>query len=774
MNDSIKILLEVVDKATPELQKFQQNLAKTGVSISQFSSLVQTLVAGALVGSFVALVRNSLAAADAMGDMADRAGVSVQSFSALAYVAKFADLTAEQLEGSLVKLSRTIAESVDPTSKSAIAFDYLGGSVKNADGSLRKADEVLLDLADAISKMPDGVNKVDTAIQLFGKSGAALVPLLNMGKEEIIALTEEATRLGVVVSEDVRQQAAGFNDMMDRMGAAAEGASLTVATEMLPTLNALTNEIFKSVQTEGAVKQWAEAIGFAFKWVTRIVGGFITAVELSATAVGRVMKYVAILTSEGLGAANKYWKSSSKLLDDIIQRGADFQNAIDAGAKGTVNERAALNQKLVTLQEEIKTQQDAQQAAEQAAKARDRLFTQTMRQLEEEKAGVNDMTALQKIQYQTTEGSLKALLPEQKRQLELLAKRVDLERTTTLANQENFKAQIAAMTAHRAANSVLLDSWDALKRVQSMGTRAAEVMQQFVEPIIKVRGEIEQLNDDLAVANIAGNGKQAEQIGIMLDAKKKQLEAMVAAVESGEVVRTARMISDVRVEIEVWNSLVQKTRDGFSDLVTQTELVQKWLAQGKISTEEFNAAIRQIDESKFNLIKQSLSDIDMKATKFASTLQTTFGDAFYNIMQGNFKDIGTSFKQMLDKMVAEALAARLAYALFGDFTRTGQVSGSGGGLLTSLAGAMFGFRENGGPVSAGQPYIVGEKRPELFVPRTSGTILPDTSALAMAGGNSVQLSITAMDSQDVIRALDKIKRPLADMVNSTGRAYNMK
>lgn len=774
MSDSVKILLEVVDKATPELQKFQQNLNKTGVSISQFSSLVQTLVAGALVGSFMALVRNSLAAADAMGDMADRAGVSVQSFSALAYVAKFADLTAEQLEGSLVKLSRTIAESVDPTSKSAIAFEYLGVSVKNADGSLRKADEVLLDLAAAISKMPDGVNKVDTAIQLFGKSGAALVPLLNMGKEEIIALTEEATRLGVVVSEDVRQQAAGFNDAMDRMGAAAEGASLTVATEMLPTLNALTNEIFKSVQTEGAVKQWAEAIGFAFKWVTRIVGGFITAVELSATAVGRAMKYVAILTSEGLGAANKYWESSSKLLDDIIQRGADFQNAIDAGAKGTVSERAALNQKLKSLQEEIKKRQEEQKAAEQAAEARDRLFMQTMRQLEEEKAGVNDMTALQKIQYQTTEGSLKTLLPEQKRQLEILAKKVDLERTSTLANQENFKATIAGTEAIRLMKSSVIDAWDSGNRLMLLGTRVHEAMNQFVEPVIKVREEIEQLNTELAVAKIAGNGKQAEQIGIMLDAKKKQLEVMKAAIDSGEALDTARLIARTRVETEAWNSLVQKTRDGWSDLVTQTELVQKWLAAGKISQDEFNAAIRQIDESKFNLIKQSLSDIDKKATEFASTLQTTFGDVFYNIMQGNFKDIGTMFKQMLDKMVAEALAARLAYALFGDFSRTGRVSGSGGGLLTSLAGAMFGFRENGGPVSAGQPYIVGEKRPELFIPNRSGTILPDTSALAMAGGNSVQLSITAMDSQDVIRALDKIKRPLADMVNSTNRSYNMK
>jgi tape measure domain-containing protein len=50
---------------------------------------------------------------------------------------------------------------------------------------------------------------------------------------------------------------------------------------------------------------------------------------------------------------------------------------------------------------------------------------------------------------------------------------------------------------------------------------------------------------------------------------------------------------------------------------------------------------------------------------------------------------------------------------------------SQGGLGFDLFGAIGGlFRAKGGPVKKGQPYIVGEKRPELFVPDQSGKIIP--------------------------------------------------
>lgn len=74
-------------------------------------------------------------------------------------------------------------------------------------------------------------------------------------------------------------------------------------------------------------------------------------------------------------------------------------------------------------------------------------------------------------------------------------------------------------------------------------------------------------------------------------------------------------------------------------------------------------------------------------------------------------------------------------ALF-NFASTAFGGGTGGSKST---GNILG-RASGGPVNAGQPYIVGEKRPELFVPRVSGTIVPN---LAGIGGQAVNLTVNA-------------------------------
>ena len=58
-------------------------------------------------------------------------------------------------------------------------------------------------------------------------------------------------------------------------------------------------------------------------------------------------------------------------------------------------------------------------------------------------------------------------------------------------------------------------------------------------------------------------------------------------------------------------------------------------------------------------------------------------------------------------------------------------------------GAAFGKRERGGPVIANRPYIVGEKRPELFVPSSNGTIIP-----SVPGGMSDPLSFEKSQNSD--------------------------
>jgi len=84
---------------------------------------------------------------------------------------------------------------------------------------------------------------------------------------------------------------------------------------------------------------------------------------------------------------------------------------------------------------------------------------------------------------------------------------------------------------------------------------------------------------------------------------------------------------------------------------------------------------------------------------------------------------------------APALAANAATASVSSFGAAAIVGIAllVAGLGVGIAAATGAFRERGGPVTAGQPYIVGEKRPELFVPTQSGYIVPSVPAIQSLG-----------------------------------------
>ncbi len=137
--------------------------------------------------------------------------------------------------------------------------------------------------------------------------------------------------------------------------------------------------------------------------------------------------------------------------------------------------------------------------------------------------------------------------------------------------------------------------------------------------------------------------------------------------------------------------------------------------------------------------KGSLDEMDTFAKNAAENIQRNFGDTLFDAMRGNFQGIGDSFVEMLQRMVAEALAADLARAMFGGDEK-GNVTGKGGWLGGALGaiGEWFGFagsRASGGDVLANRAHLVGEREPEWFIPRTAGTIVP-MSNLATAGANA--------------------------------------
>ena len=142
-------------------------------------------------------------------------------------------------------------------------------------------------------------------------------------------------------------------------------------------------------------------------------------------------------------------------------------------------------------------------------------------------------------------------------------------------------------------------------------------------------------------------------------------------------------------------------------------------------------------ESAFNAYKDSAQNAAEQASTYFNTFTRGFEDAIVKFVQTG----KLSFKDLANNIIADFVriqAKQIALGLFG--------GDKGGGLLGSIFGGLTG-RAVGGPVSANTPYIVGERGPELFMPRSAGTIVPNNQ-LGMGGTSNTQVTynIQAVDA----------------------------
>jgi tape measure domain-containing protein len=127
-------------------------------------------------------------------------------------------------------------------------------------------------------------------------------------------------------------------------------------------------------------------------------------------------------------------------------------------------------------------------------------------------------------------------------------------------------------------------------------------------------------------------------------------------------------------------------------------------------------------------MRQIYGDIGM-------TIKSGVVDAIQGAVDGT-KSLGQVANDVLKSIANKVLDVAINFALFGALSGTGK----GGGLL----GGLFKPRAMGGPVSAGSPYMVGERGPELFMPRQGGSIIPN-NALG-GGGTNVVVNVDASGS----------------------------
>jgi hypothetical protein len=188
----------------------------------------------ATVGGLAALVSKTIDAGDAMFDMAQKTGVSVESLAKFKNAATVNGTDIDTVARSLNKLNRGLDETAT-TGKgpAADALKFLGISAADASGKIKSADQVMLEIADKFSRMEDGSKKSALAFDLLGKSGTELIPMLNNGGQAIEGL---ATKMNAAFAEKANQ----YKDRLDELGIKVGGLAAGITVALLPALDAVT------------------------------------------------------------------------------------------------------------------------------------------------------------------------------------------------------------------------------------------------------------------------------------------------------------------------------------------------------------------------------------------------------------------------------------------------------------------------------------------------------------------------------------------------------
>jgi len=205
----------------------------------------------------------------------------------------------------------------------------------------------------------------------------------------------------------------------------------------------------------------------------------------------------------------------------------------------------------------------------------------------------------------------------------------------------------------------------------------------------------------------------------------------------------------------------EAARGGDPALVKNIEASSRQGVEGQkklvTSIYETNRTFNQGWKDAFRTYVDDLSNTAKQAKSYFDILSKGIEDAIVRFVRTG----KLSFKDLANNMIAEFVRMETKAAVAKLFPSS--AGGAGGGLFdvlkgigSNIFGGLFGGRAAGGPVSGGRPYMVGERGPEMFVPGTDGSIIPNSPATANTSNiNYVTYSIQAVDAMSFKQMLSR-------------------
>lgn len=739
----------------------------------------------AAAGAATALVESAGRQAEVLEQTSQKTGIAVTTLQSWTVAMAQSGLGMDSLTRGVKTLSDQIVQSRNPNSQAAEKFAELGLTATSVDG-------VLEQLADRFDMMPDGADKTRIAVELFGKAGQDLIPILNRGSAGFRESMEQSKALGAVLSTETVKALSTADDAFDTLGVATKAASNQLAGLMAPAVTAVTESLTKGIGVVatffGALNEGSKGGENTIQFLKTLnpliqkMGGpgfNVEAMEKQAkdmAAFGEATKQLhdeMIAKLEAEGRVQEYmgkrilvdnltkWRAITAEMKAQEQLGRNVNAIAEADRK----ERNAAFARELQQQEEVNNLQFAPATLSDGMKAHEAAVENLIRLMPELN---HHEAALQVLLNQQVAHdaivSATAAYKDRNKELELGVEyaRADFQQQQSWYQQAPGLIGQAELAREKGFDLLLAEN---------------DLRRQMIEETIF---DEDRKNVAILALDVDLNAKRRQIIQQFPTFWEQQLQAIVAS--------NAFSISSIMSSFNQATAMWIQGKGTFDDFIqqTQTTLIQstlqateQWLAQlalaqlrelGLIETQEAAKTALKVTGDTSRVASNATADAAIVAsnTTAASASATIWGASFASVM-GAIELLGTAVKAFFVETlwpmivefatsvvgVLEAIASALGLsALFGN------VGGifAAGVLLAAVAGitaaVAMGAFASGGIVTGPTLGLMGEAgSPEAAIPLNDrgAAFMQKTMGLGGAGGNiHVEMRI---DSKKIGEAL---------------------
>ena len=237
------------EEALSRVKEFFGEFGRSASELSGIGELIggigAAIAAAFTVESMVEFTREAINTAEQLGKLAQQTGLSVKMLDALRKTAAQLGIPFEELKTSLGIFSDKVWTAASMGGLSAKVFYDLKIKLLDVNGGLKPVSALLSEVAEKFRELPDGPRKTATAMELFGRAGRELIPILNEGAAGLERMSHEDGG----ITEKMVKQATEFNRSMRQLKEVFEEIWIGVAGKLLPYLNQVTSSIKEAVES---------------------------------------------------------------------------------------------------------------------------------------------------------------------------------------------------------------------------------------------------------------------------------------------------------------------------------------------------------------------------------------------------------------------------------------------------------------------------------------------------------------------------------------------